>query len=367
MVRLIFIISTVFVTIASSSSLRAEQNDPIKIGIICSLDPLVAPWSQSANIGLQKAAAEINAEGGIKGRKLVLIFEDDRFLAKNALTAYQKLKNVDEVDFIIGPQFDQTVAPVRHLANKDKKLIIQTIGTNPVNEIKNGYIIHAYPSDKFAGRALAKRIMQDKRKKISFLIPEESYSQNLAKFVKQNLSGVEYQWINYEADINDYKPILLKAKSYEPEALVFFFLMPDVAAHIYKTMRQLSINLPIYTSESLHAHEQFISEAGEIADPTTYFVLNFDENTPKIKKFLQSLPEKPTLPSYAVVGYDTLKWLASLVEKHGTDNSLVKDAIYKMKYKGLFTTYQFDETGDHPKADYVAWHVTKDGYVRERG
>lgn len=348
----------------SSPTIAEPTTNPIKIGVITSLNPLVEPWSQSANIGLEKAADEINSSGGIGGKKLQLIFEDDQFLAKNAITAYKKLRNIDKVDFIIGPQFDQTVAPIRHLVNRDKQLVIQTIGTNPVNTVDYGYLFHACPSDKFAGEALAKRIMRDGHKKISFLIPEESYSQNLANFVKENLTGVNYQWINYKEDTTDYKPILLKAKSSRATALVFFFLSPDVAADIYRKMRQLDIHLPVYTSETLHAHSQFFKEAGDIAEPTIYYILNFDIEAPKIKNFLDSLDRQPTIPIYSVIAYDTLNWLSILIQKYGVDNTKIREALYRSKYKGLLTTYKFDKQGDHVDANYVAWQVTKDGYVR---
>ena len=362
----IFIVAALYLS-SLLTTLHGEQHKtPIKIGVITSLEPLAAPWSKSANIGLRKAVSEINGTGGINGRRLQLIFEDDQFLPKNALSAYHKLRNVDKVDFVIGPQFDQTMAAVKHLANKDKQLLIQTIGTNPINEVDYGYIIHACPPDKFAGKAIAERIVQDGRGKITFIIPEESYSQNLAKFVRDNLEQVEYQWINYQPDITDYKPLLLKAKAYKPDALVFLFLRPDIAVHIYKTMRQLGIHFPIYTSESLHEHQEFISEVGDIADPTLYFVVDFDENAAEVKAFLKSLPEKPMLSLYAVVAYDTIKWLSHLIERFGTDNTKVKDALYRMRFKGLLTAYEFDKSGDHPKSDFVAYRVTRDGFIRDK-
>jgi branched-chain amino acid transport system substrate-binding protein len=343
-----------------------KENQPVKIGVITSLDPVVAPWSDSANICLRQAAAEINKAGGIKKRRLELIFEDDRFLPKNALSAYHKLRNIDKVDFIIGPQFDQTMAAVSHLANKDKQLLISTIGTNPVNKEQYGYIIHAYPPDKFAGQALARRIIEDRRRKVAFIVPEESYSQNFANFVLDNLLDVEYQWFSYKPEIEDYKPLLLKAKYYRPDALIFLFLLPDTAAHIYRKMRELDIRLPIYTSETLHAHKQFLKEAGHLAEPTIYYIVDFDEKNPEIQALLDSLPEKPTLPLYCIVAYDTLHWLAELIKENGTNNETVKNAIYKMKYKGLFTTYEFDQYGDFPTSHWVSWRVTSKGYVRDQ-
>lgn len=359
---------TVFVLIVLVLALPknlAADSSPIKIGVIASLDPVVASYSTSANICFEKARQEINESGGIAGRKLELIFEDDRFLPKNALAAYHKLRNVDRVDFIIGPQFDHTMSAVRHIATKDKHLLIQTIGTTPVNDENYGYIIHSYPSDKRVGEALAKRITRDGRRKLAFLIPQESYSLNLANYVKAALKDVQFEWIEYEPNISDYNQILLKAKSYQPDALVFFFLMPDAAATAYKKMRELGINLPVYTNEQIHAQEQFLSGAGAIADPTYYYLVDFNEKDPAIEDLLRALNERPALPAYCIAAYDTLRWLAMLIRKHGTDNDAIRKAIYLMEFKGLLTTYRFDKKGDLSDSRWAAWKITKDGFVRD--
>jgi ABC-type branched-subunit amino acid transport system substrate-binding protein len=144
------------------------------------------------------------------------------------------------------------------------------------------------------------------------------------------------------------------------------FLTPDVAAQIYQKMRSLGLNIPVYTNEQLHGHKDFAAQAGAIADPTLYFIVDFDENSPAVRAFLASLPQSPTLPLYSVVAYDTMQWLAALVAENGTDNRKVKDALYKMKYKGLFTTYVFDDRGDLRESHWVPWKVTAEGYVRLR-
>ena len=353
-----------FFGIETSSAAPDGDSSSIRIGVITSLEPIAAPWAQSANLGLKKAVEEINRRGGVGGRRIELVIEDDRFMPKNALSAYYKLRNVDKVHFIIGPQFDQTMAAVRHLAAKDEQLLIQTIGTNPVSTEAYPYVVHSYPADKFAGEALAKRIIRDGHKRISFIVPQESYSQYFAGHVRAHLQGIDYQSLDYEPDNVDYKLLLLKARAYAPTALVFLFLMPDVAAQAYQKMRSLGLDIPVYTNEQLHGHKDFAAQAGAIADPTLYFIVDFDENSHAVRAFLASLPQSPTLPLYSVVAYDTMQWLAALVAENGTDNRKVKDALYKMTYKGLFTTYAFDDRGDLRESHWVPWKVTAEGYLR---
>lgn len=340
----------------------------VKIGVISSLDPIGAVWSSSANLGLNQAAKEINDRGGIQGKKIILVFEDDRFDPKQALAAYQKLVDVDQVDFIIGPQFEQTLTPVIPLAARDHRLLITTIGSTPLNSSPFPLVIHSVPPDKLAGKCLADVIRADHRRRVVFVMPQEAYSQTLAGFVKHYLGAVDSEQIDYLSETDDYKPLLLKVRQKKADALVIFFVTPEAAINIYRKMRELELMLPVYSNEVLHNSQILIEQAGSLAAGTVYCGTPFDERNGAFKNFMRALPQRPHLPLYAVVAYDTLNWLAALIEKHGTDQSAVQRAIFSQAYQGLLTTYTFDDLGDLSYTDFVAYEVTRGGFrIREGG
>jgi len=339
----------------------AAHSEEIKIGIISSLDPIGAPWSVSANLGFAIAAEEINAAGGVNGRNVKLIYEDDRFDARKAISAYRKLTRIDAVDILIGPQFEQTLTPVIPLAETDKRLLITTITTTPVSSEKYGWIIHSVPSDRLGGECLAKEIKSDQRKHIAFLIPEEAYSQTFSGFIKAGLEKETYTSLNYSPDTSDYRSLLLRVRAIKPDALVTFFVTPEQASSFFRQMSELGIDLPVYSNEVLHTSESFIEQSGKLAQGTVYCLADLNESDSAIKSLLEKMEERPSLPLIAVLSYDTLKWLASILRRVGTDNVDIKNEIYKMSYPGLYTTYSFDPYGDLENVAWSAYTVTTTG------
>jgi branched-chain amino acid transport system substrate-binding protein len=345
------------------AAIATAEEQPIRIGVISSFDPEAAIWSLSANIGLRKAAAEINAAGGISGRKLELIFEDDQFRPKNAVAVYHKLRERDRVQFIIGPQFEHTLAPVVRLANEHKQIVISTVGTGPKNKVPNGYVFHSSPPDRTAARFLARRIGQDRRKHVLIYAQEETYSMNFAQGIIDSLPNtVTHELITFATDTVDYRPLFIRIRSAKPDALVFMFPTPAVAAKIYHQLNELGIRLPVYTNEIVHSSTELLEKAGELADGTLYPVVKFDEQNARVRAFLDTLPERPNLPLYAVLAYDTLHYLANIVERVGADPEKVKSELYALSYDGVFARYAFDPYGDLIVSDWEIWQVRKDGY-----
>jgi len=341
----------------------AETDPPatIKIGVISSLDPIGGVWSNSANIGLRRAAEEINQSGGINGKKVELVFEDDRFEPKNAITAYHKLTKIDKVKIIFGPQFEQTLTPIIPLAARDGTLIITTIASTPNSKSKYPWVVHSVPPDKQAAKCLADTINSDQRSKTLFLIPEESYSQTFAKHVQKNLNQKTPKIVNYISKGVDYNALLLKVKKYKPDSLVFFFVTADAAIEAYRKLKALNIDLPIYSNEVIHTSDNFFKEVGEIAKGTTYCIVPWSTKDHKIAAFLDTLDEKAELPFYTLIAYDTLRWLSLIMRTHGENTKEIKDAIFELDYPGIFTRYSFDQYGDLTYLDFAAHEIYEKG------
>lgn len=343
-----------FLVIADSPS--------VKIGVITSSEPSAEVWSSSARDGLELAVNEINSAGGVKGRKLELIFEDDRLVPHQAVLAYHKLREQNKVDFIIGPQFDQTLAPVIPLAEKDSQLLITTVTTNPVNINKDAWIIHSAPHDKFLARELATYIKNKQHKKLMLLIAEESYNQNFANYLLPYLKDISTQVIYYPTDQSDFTQLLLKLKQSQSDGMVFFFYSPATAVNAFRKLKELGINIPVYSNEILHGSEDFIKTSGANAQGCIYMLSKFNEQDQRIRNIMKKLRNHPALPLYTVVAYDTISWLAELIEKYGVDTLAIKRAIKDLDYQGFAARYRFDEYGDLLETEVQAYKITASGY-----
>lgn len=87
------------------------------------------------------------------------------------------------------------------------------------------------------------------------------------------------------------------------------------------------------------------------------------EQVSRLRSFFDDLPEKPVLPLYTLISYDTLHWLAKLIAQHGTDNRKIREQIFALEYQGLFTEYKFDAFGDLSFTEFAAFHVKDSRFV----
>ena len=107
-----------------SKNTSQVSNEPIKLGAVLSLTGFAAPWGEYQKRGIDLAVIEINKAGGIDGRKVEVVFEDDATDGKKAVSAFAKLVDVDNVQGVIGGVFDFTAQPLIPLALADKVAFI---------------------------------------------------------------------------------------------------------------------------------------------------------------------------------------------------------------------------------------------------
>ena len=117
-------------TAAAGTETKTEDKTVVKIGFIGPLTGGVAQYGIATKEGVELKIEEINAQGGINGKKLELITVDDKGDAKEAVNAYKKLVSNDKVDMIIGAVTSVPSNAIAELAEKDKMPMITPTGTN---------------------------------------------------------------------------------------------------------------------------------------------------------------------------------------------------------------------------------------------
>ena len=115
------------VALSFSASLVLAQSGPIKIGVVTPLSGTYTPIGEQVKMGLDLAAKEINAAGGINGRKIDLIYEDEEANPAVATQKAEKLFQVEKVDFLTGTVNSGSTLAVGQLAERNGKLIATTV------------------------------------------------------------------------------------------------------------------------------------------------------------------------------------------------------------------------------------------------
>ena len=110
---------------------KEEKEKEIKIGAILPLTGDMAKFGASFKKGIDLAVGEINAEGGIRGIKPQIIYEDDAGESKQAVSAFRKLITQHKIHAVIGGVMSSTAMPIAPIAEKEKVVIISPTATAP--------------------------------------------------------------------------------------------------------------------------------------------------------------------------------------------------------------------------------------------
>ena len=116
----VVIIIIVGISISRNTHPAHISTNPIKIGAVISLTGFAAPWGEYSKQGIELAVKNINDAGGINGRPVQIVIEDDHTDAKAGVSAFNKLTSIDHVQGIIGGVFDFTAQPLMPLALNNK-------------------------------------------------------------------------------------------------------------------------------------------------------------------------------------------------------------------------------------------------------
>ncbi len=331
---------TLFTCALLSLSLLSCKKDPnvILIGEYGSLTGNTATFGQSTHDGVMLAFEEINNQGGILGKKIKIITEDDQSKPEEAKNAVLKLIKQNGVKAVIGE-----VASSRSLAaapecQRSKIPMLSPASTNPkVTEIGD-YIFRTCFIDSFQGRTMAKFARNNlKLKKIAILKDvKNDYSVGLADFFEKTFKSLGGEIISIESysegDI-DFRAQLTAIKAKEPEAIYVPGYYTEVGL-IARQTRELGLTIPLLGGDGWDSPKTL--EIGGTAINGCYFTNHYaaDDPSPTVQNFIEKYRKKygNTPDAMAVLGYDSAHLLFDAIKRAGSDDPIkIRDALAKTK------------------------------------
>lgn len=223
MTRTAFILQVLIATTALS--VPAHAADPIKIGVVTPLSGTYTPIGQQVRWGLELATKEVNSAGGIMGRQIELIFEDEEANPSVAVQKAEKLFEVQKVDFLTGTVNSGSTLAVGQTAERANKLIATTVSfADSITGDKcspNVFRVNARAGQQSA--ALAAWVAKQKPKaKVFFLGPDyEMGRSTVATFKKtvEELGAVPVGEVFAPLDSKDYTQYFGQLRQARPEVL----------------------------------------------------------------------------------------------------------------------------------------------------
>jgi branched-chain amino acid transport system substrate-binding protein len=335
-------------------ALGCKQQHPaneIVIGVYGSLTGTTATFGQSNKNGVQMAADEINARGGLLGKKIRLVFEDDQGKPEEAQTVVSRLINRDRVNAVIGENASSRSLAAAPLCQSAKIPMVSPSSTNPkVTEVGN-YIFRVCFIDPFQGEVMAKFAANSlKLKHVAILRDiKNDYSVGLAEVFTQrfqNLGGDIVANESYSEGDSDFSAQLTAIKDKNPEAIFLPGYYTEVGL-IARQARKLGISVPLLGGDGWESPK--LREIGGDALNDCYYSNHYsmDDPSPAVQNFLQAYEKKYRIKPDAVaaLAYDATGILAAAIsQSKSTDPQKIRDALAATRdYPGVTGKITIDE------------------------
>lgn len=343
-----------------------DSGDTIKIGGIFPLSGEVAVYGTECRNGIMLAIDEINAAGGVNGKQLELVGEDDEGSPEKSVNVYKKLVTKDNCDVIIGSLTSGCTAAISSLAQAQKVLLLAPAATLPSITEAGDYVFRACFIDPFQGTVggkFSRETLGASRAAVLYDIGND-YSIGLYENFKvafEQGGGTVVAAESYSTGDKDFNAQLTKIKTANPDVVY----LPDyyaTVALIVKQLRAQGINTPIVGADGW---DGIIDNAGD--EVLNGFYSNHyaaDSTDSRVVTFVKSYEEKygSTPVSFAALGYDCVYLLKdAMVASGATDATSLKDAL--MKTNGSYVTgnLTFDENRNPVKSAVMLEIVKQDG------
>jgi branched-chain amino acid transport system substrate-binding protein len=325
-------------TLVSCNKGGGPSAEGIPIGEYASMTGNTATFGQSVHSGAALAIDEINSTGGVLGKQLNLISEDDQSKTEDAAAAVQKLINRDQVVALLGEVASGRSKAGGPIAQQSKIPMISPASTNEDVTKIGDYIFRICFIDPFQGEAMAHFAMNSlSKKRAAILVDMKSdYSVGLAKSFRETFSKAGGQIVSeqsYGSGDKDFHAPLTSIRGFEPDVIFVPGYYTEVAL-IVRQARELGLTVPIIGGDGWDSPE--LTKGAEQAFNNTYFSNHFATEDPDsivqdfVKKYQKKYSQLPD--AMCALGYDAARILADAIKRAGsTDHQKLRDAIATTK------------------------------------
>lgn len=354
--------------LAASSALAA---DPIRIGLMC---PLTGKWASEGQDMQQIVSllvSEVNKAGGVNGRNVELVVEDDAGDPRTASLAAQKLASAG-VMAVIGTYGSAVTEASQNIIDEAEIIQIAT-GSTSVRLTEKGLplFFRTCPRDDEQGRVASEVIAAKGFKKVAVLHDNSSYAKGLAEEAQKGLKAAGVPVVFYDAltpSERDYTAILTKLKAAEPDLIFFTGYYPE-AGMLLRQKKEMRWDVPMMGGDAAN-NTDLVKIAGKDAAAGYFFISPpsaHDFDTPEAKDFFSRYQAQyKSLPSsvWSVLAGDSFKVIVAALEA-GVKPEPEAVAQYLKKelkdYPGMTGKLAFNDKGDRIGDLYKVYEVNADG------
>jgi len=336
---------------------RRSGEDKVRIGLIMPMTGDTANFGISSSNAIRMAADEWNRSGGINGKQIEILLQDDRSDPTEAANIATRFVAQDGVHAIIGEVGSSRTLAAAPIAQSAKIPMLTPSSTNPEVTKKGNYIFRSCFMDTVQGPAMAQFAAKTlNAKRAAFMIDRKNdYSTGLEKPITDvyvSLGGQIVITQSYQAGDQDFNAQITSIKGANPDVIFVPGYYGDVGL-IAKQARDKGLMAPLVGGDGWDSPTLY--PIGGAALDGSYFTNHYspDDTDPRVQKFVQNYRSRyRTVPdALAATGYDAALIMFEAIKRAGSlEGGAIRDALAATKdFPGVTGTVTFNENRDAVK------------------
>lgn len=344
--------------------------DTIRIGAIAPFTGDGAIYGHAARTGIDLAVDEVNAQGGANGRRLQIIYEDDKGSPKDAVSAFQKLATVDRVPAVLGPFYSGNVLACAPEADRLKVVLLTGSATSDNIRNAGDYVFRVCPTNAAQAKTIADFAYRKLGLKSAFVLYRNvEYGVTLRDAFTQYYKGIGGKIVGIEAvaaDATDARAQLAKIKSVRPP-FVFAAVHAPEGAVVLRQAKELGLSA-VFIGTDGGFDPQLLRSAGDAAEDSYWATIGWADaaSNPTVASFKSRyrsrFGEDPG--SYSGLYYDALHVLAQAIASAGPGGpTAIQKSLLSVSYQGPTGLNKFDALGEVDKA-FAIYQVKQGAFAQ---
>jgi len=347
-------LSLVVLLAVAVQACRASAPDTYTFGVVAPFTGQEGAPVYGRNIrnAVDMRVEEINASGGVKGRRFVPQYEDDQLQAPVAVSAVQKLISVNGVNVIIGPVASSSTIAASKVAESNKVILISPSSTS--NELSgiSPYVFRTIAPDNFEAESMARLAWDKGFRRIGVAFVDNAGTRGPAEVFRRAITGKGGAVSAYEVvpqGSTDTRIQMTKLTASKPDAVYLLGYALELGSMI-KQFREQNASTQILSFQVME--EPKVREiAGQAAEgivfttPTIYGDFASGQTKQFIDAYRKKYGEAPGI--FAANAYDAVSVLAKVIDARGFETEQIRTGLLMVRaFDGASGTFDINERGD---------------------
>lgn len=345
---------------AETTEAPSASAEPIVIGLLDAFSGDRAMNGEYTREGAEMFLEDINAAGGVLGRPVTIIYEDDQGAEASATNAYQKLVSENEVCATVLNKYSSVVLAMEPFVADEQIPAICSGSSVKLEASTNEWLLSTRRSDTGSGVSIALHCKSIGATKVAILHSPDALGTGITPVIEKTLAdnGVEVVSVQqFTADEKNFAPYMAKIKDSGCDMLVAI-AQTNEAALIMKAVKDAGLGVPCI-GNSAFAQSSTLSNAPTEASNGWYSVTAFSykATAPKtaewVKRYNDKYGRNPDMTSATT--YDALSMICKAIELAGTDDpAAINEQLHKLDgFEGIASDYSYQGTPMLASSEYI--------------